>query len=50
VRAFRSAIHGFVAIEAADGFGMDVDVEVSFDRLLATLAQGVGEPRRAPAP
>jgi AcrR family transcriptional regulator len=49
VRAFRSALHGFVAIEAADGFGMDVDVEVSFDRLLATLADGVGEPRRAPA-
>jgi AcrR family transcriptional regulator len=50
VRAFRSALHGFVAIEAADGFGMDVDVEVSFDRLLGTLAQGVGEPRRALAP
>jgi AcrR family transcriptional regulator len=49
VRAFRSALHGFVAIEAAEGFGMDVDVEVSFDRLLATLADGVGEPRRAPA-
>jgi AcrR family transcriptional regulator len=49
VRAFRSAIHGFVAIEAADGFGMDVDVEVSFDRLLATLAEGVGTPRPAPA-
>jgi AcrR family transcriptional regulator len=49
VRAFRSALHGFVAIEAADGFGMDVDVEVSFDRLLATLAEGVGKPRPAPA-
>jgi len=49
VRAFRSALHGFVAIEAADGFGMDVDVEVSFDRLLATFAQGVGRPGPAPA-
>jgi AcrR family transcriptional regulator len=49
VRAFRSALHGFVAIEAADGFGMDVDVEVSFDRLLATLAEGIGEPRPASA-
>ena len=49
VRAFRSALHGFVAIEAADGFGMDVDVEVSFDRLLGTLAEGIGEPRPAQA-
>jgi AcrR family transcriptional regulator len=47
VRAFRSAVHGFVAIEAADGFGMAVDVDASFDRLVATLAQGLGEPRPA---
>jgi AcrR family transcriptional regulator len=44
VRAFRSAIHGFVAIEAADGFGMTVDVDASFDRLVATLAGGLGDP------
>jgi AcrR family transcriptional regulator len=44
VRAFRSAVHGFVAIEAADGFGMAVDVDASFDRLVATLAGGLGEP------
>jgi AcrR family transcriptional regulator len=48
VRAFRSAVHGFVAIEAADGFGMAVDVDASFDRLVATLAGGLGEPRPAP--
>ena len=47
VRAFRSAVHGFVAIEAADGFGMAVDVDASFDRLVATLAGGLGEPRPA---
>jgi len=47
VRAFRSAVHGFVAIEAAAGFGMDVDVDASFDRLVATLAGGLGEPRPA---
>jgi AcrR family transcriptional regulator len=47
VRAFRSAVHGFVAIEAADGFGMAVDVDGSFDRLVATLAGGLGEPRPA---
>jgi AcrR family transcriptional regulator len=44
VRAFRSAVHGFVAIEAADGFGMAVDVDASFDRLVATLAGGLSEP------
>lgn len=47
VRAFRSAVHGFVAIEAADGFGMAVDVDASFDRLVATLAGGLTEPRPA---
>ena len=47
VRAFRSAVHGFVAIEAADGFGMAVDLDVSFDRLVATLAGGLCEPRPA---
>jgi AcrR family transcriptional regulator len=47
VRAFRSAVHGFVAIEAADGFGMAVDIDASFDRLVATLAGGLGEPRPA---
>jgi AcrR family transcriptional regulator len=49
VRAFRSAVHGFVAIEAADGFGMAVDVDASFDRLGATLVEGLGEPEPAQA-
>jgi AcrR family transcriptional regulator len=44
VRAFRSAVHGFVAIEAADGFGLAVDVDESFARLVAALAGGLGEP------
>jgi AcrR family transcriptional regulator len=47
VRAFRSAVHGFVAIEASGGFGMAVDVDASFDRLVATLAGGLSEPRPA---
>ena len=47
VRAFRSSVHGFVAIEAADGFGMAVDVDASFDRLVATLAGGLSKPGRA---
>jgi AcrR family transcriptional regulator len=44
VRAFRSAVHGFVAIEAAGGFAMAVDVDESFDRLVAALAGGLHEP------
>jgi AcrR family transcriptional regulator len=42
VRAFRSAVHGFVTIEAAGGFGMGVDVDASFQRLVATIAAGLG--------
>jgi AcrR family transcriptional regulator len=49
VRAVRSAVHGFVAIEAAGGFGMAVDVDASFDRLVAMLADGLGAPRPARA-
>jgi AcrR family transcriptional regulator len=47
VRAFRSAVHGFVAIEASGGFGMAVDVDASFDRLVATLAGALNERRHA---
>lgn len=40
-RMLRSAIHGFVSLEAIGGFGLDVDVEASFwwmiDRLGDTL-------------
>jgi AcrR family transcriptional regulator len=44
-RAFRSAIHGFVALEAAGGFAMAVAVDDSFDRLVATLAGGLATGR-----
>ena len=40
-RTFRSAVHGFVAIEAAGGFGIPVDLDASFERLVATLAAGL---------
>jgi hypothetical protein len=30
-----------VALEAAGGFGLAVDLEASFDRLVATLAEGL---------
>ena len=44
-RAFRSAIHGFVALEAAGGFAIPVDLDESFERLVATLAGGLATGR-----
>lgn len=41
-RAFRSTVHGFVALELSGGFGLPVDTDESFDRLIATLAAGLG--------
>ncbi len=38
IRALRAALHGFVTLEAAGGFGMPVDVDRSFDRLVDGLA------------
>jgi hypothetical protein len=46
VRAVRSALHGFVSLEAVGGFGLPVDREASFDRLVDALAAGL---RTAPA-
>ena len=36
-RAFRSALHGFVSLEASGGFGMPVSVGRSFGRLVHAL-------------
>ena len=41
-RALRSAVHGFAALEAGGGFGLDVDRDVSFRRLVDALARGIG--------
>jgi AcrR family transcriptional regulator len=40
-RAVRSALHGFVALEAGGGFGIPVDLDESFDRMVAALARGL---------
>jgi len=42
VRAARSAIHGFVQLEAGNGFGMPEDVDHSFEVLLGVLIAGIG--------
>jgi AcrR family transcriptional regulator len=44
-RGVRSALHGFVALEAGGGFGIPVALDESFDRMVAALARGLGEPR-----
>jgi AcrR family transcriptional regulator len=40
-RAVRSALHGFVALETGGGFGLRVDLDESFDRMVAALARGL---------
>jgi AcrR family transcriptional regulator len=45
LRALRSAVHGFAILEAAGGFGIKLDLDTSFDRLIRTLAAGLDQPR-----
>jgi AcrR family transcriptional regulator len=37
-RAFRSTLHGFISLEQAGAFGLPVDIDRSFDRLVAGLS------------
>jgi AcrR family transcriptional regulator len=39
IRALRSAVHGFAAIEAAGGFGLALDRDASFAYLVGKLGQ-----------
>jgi AcrR family transcriptional regulator len=41
LRALRSALHGFVSLEALGGFGIPVDVDRSFDRMVAAFADSL---------
>lgn len=40
-RAVRSALHGFVTLEAAGGFGLSQDVDESYERLVDLLDAGL---------
>jgi hypothetical protein len=40
-RALRSALHGFVALELAGGFGLPDDIDVSFARMLDMFTQAL---------
>lgn len=43
-RTVRSSLHGFVILEQQSGFGLDVDVDDSFEWLLDALERGVDAP------
>lgn len=40
-RALRSALHGFVSLEVTGGFGMPLDLDESFARLIQTLHEAL---------
>jgi AcrR family transcriptional regulator len=40
-RTVRAALHGFVSLEAEGGFGMPLDLDESFDRLVTALDRGL---------
>ena len=41
VRGLRSVVHGFATLEVAGGFGMPLDCDESFRRLIATFIRGL---------
>jgi AcrR family transcriptional regulator len=43
IRAVRSALHGFVALERSGGFAMARDRDASFERLVEMLVVGLGK-------
>jgi AcrR family transcriptional regulator len=50
VRVIRSALHGFVSLEAAGGFGLPLDRDRSFERVIDTLAAGTALAQRHAGP
>ena len=44
VRALRSVVHGFTTLEIAGGFGLPLDCDESFRRLVDLLSQGLQKP------
>ena len=40
-RAVRSALHSFVALETGGGFGIPVDLDESYERMVRALARGL---------
>jgi AcrR family transcriptional regulator len=42
-RGVRGALHGFVALESGGGFGLSVDLDESFERMVVALARGFSD-------
>ncbi len=40
-RGLRSIVHGFATLEVAGGFGMSIDLDESFQRLVRAFAEGL---------
>jgi hypothetical protein len=49
VRAIRSAIHGFVTLEATKRFDLPLDLDESLRRLITIIVRGLREPHTRPA-
>jgi Tetracyclin repressor-like, C-terminal domain len=49
VRALRSILHGFVDLEAAGGFGLPLDCDETFRRLIKLFIDGLQSRRDNPA-
>jgi AcrR family transcriptional regulator len=47
IRAYRALLHGYVSLEAAGGYKMDLDRDRSFDYLLDTFLAALAAPARA---
>ena len=45
-RGLRSLVHGFTTLESAGGFGLPLDLDESFRRLLLTFVRGLREDDR----
>lgn len=45
VRALRSAVHGFAMLEVAGGFGLPLDCDESFRKMIAMLNRGLRSQR-----
>lgn len=41
VRVIRSALHGFALLEIGGGFGLPLDLDTTFERLVQTLEAGI---------
>jgi len=47
IRAWRSMMHGFISLEVAGGFGMPLDRDESFRRLIALFVDGLETGQKA---